>query len=102
VDEVEDVALLLTEGRMHGQNAFDEATALLGVRPVAGFATEHSAIFQTSLAHQTPARPDPFALSPLVRSNLLFMWASFASSRLGSCGIDLEAATRMRHSNATT
>ena len=42
MDEVEHVALLLTEGRVDGQNAFDEATALLGMSAIAGFTAEHA------------------------------------------------------------
>jgi len=40
LDEVEHVASLLTEGRVDGENAFDEATALFGVRAVAGLTTQ--------------------------------------------------------------
>ena len=42
VDEVEDVSSLLTEGRVDGKDAFDEAAAVCGVRAVAGLATEHA------------------------------------------------------------
>ena len=40
MDEVEDVASLLTEGGVGGEDAFDEAAALFGVRAVARLATE--------------------------------------------------------------
>ena len=39
-NEGEDVATLLTECRVHGQDSFDEATALFGMRALAGLSTE--------------------------------------------------------------
>jgi hypothetical protein len=58
VDEVEDVASLLTEGRVDGEDAFDDAAALFGVRAVAGLAIEnavaHGALGERAVAHPMP------------------------------------------------
>ena len=40
VDEVQDIALLLAEGGVDGENSLDEATAFFGMGPGAGLATE--------------------------------------------------------------